>query len=174
MTYVKAFTAELNYYKKNGMSDEQIEQMYELFLEERRSDDRFRAHVRSMEGANLDTGTIMVQRGSQRRDSAKAEADPMNWSSIIPTVFVMVEEDHHEQYSDFLPIRDLLEKKELTDVLDEFNARKTTITEYLVRDYSQTEISDLLGVSNAAVSKQVAAIRAAVEPFAIKYHYITG
>lgn len=183
MNYRKEFLKEYKWLLKNGMTKEQIEQFYlgaarEVIL----SDDRYYKHNLPMygkdeeddnDGGNVEEfGTFSYQRGNQRKKSVAEEDDETGWCAIKLCVVIICSEDHPDIYDPSKPTAKQLEDDELRKAVKSLSKRRRFIFEMLMAGWPQNAIASHLGISCAAVSKNVTAIRQALEPY--KKHLIQG
>lgn len=178
MNYRKEFLKEYKWLLKNGMTKEQIEHFYlgaarEVIL----SNERFYKHNLLMCGqeedaddSNNDSGRFVYQRGSQRKKSVAEEEDETGWCAIKLCVVIICSEDRPDIYDPSKPTAKQLEDDELRKAVEGLSKRRRFIFEMLMAGWPQNAIASHLGISCAAVSKNVTAIRQTLEPY--KKHLI--
>ena len=79
-------------------------------------------------------------------------------------------EDYPFSYRESLPIMDQITDRRLRSIIESFSPRKRLIVELLVQNYTGVEIAHYLGISPAAVSKHLSAIREALRPYHDAYY----
>ncbi len=186
MKYIKEFMAEYRYLKKNGMTEEAVEEFYtSVAYDAIASDWRYTAHNLSLFG-NSDNGlspdTFAYPRGSVRKANKTAdELEAMEkgdsaWSSIKLIVVPLTAKERADEadnlYAESVHITRQLESREMQQTIRSMSERRQYILELMVDGWSQTAIAEKLGISIAAVCKHIKAIREALEPFYREEHWL--
>jgi len=177
MNYRKEFLGEYKRLQRSGMTEEQIEQFYlgaarEVIL----SDDRYYKHNLPMYGKDEEDdndggnnveefGTFSYQRGSQRKKSVAEKEDETGWCAIKLCVTMLCSEDRPDIYDASIPITKQLENDALCNAIEGLTERRRYIFDMLMAGWPQNIIAKTLGISCAAVSKNVTAIRQTLEPY---------
>lgn len=178
MKYRKDFEPEHLWLLKNGFPEKDIESFYlDAALDILRSNDRHKEHNLPMYGKpdaedGCQSDAIVYRRGSVRKKSDAEKEDQTGWCWMKLCVTPLYCEDVMDVYLESVSVLEQVGDEELNLAISHLTERQQLILELLVDEWSQTKIAAHLGVSCAAVSKQVHTIRKALEPYYSEYHWL--
>lgn len=175
-SYYSDFYDDYLFLKSLGMSEEYINEFFfSVAYESIRNDINFNKHNRPMfsqdEERNrlLDSGIFTYRLASQTEEEEKEQ---MGWSSIKVSVTVLSTEDNTDIYIENVEITEQLADKELQDAVHSLSDRQQKILELMVDGWPQKKIAAHLGISGAAVCKNVETIRKRLGPYYRKNHWL--
>ncbi len=177
MQYVKDFMPEYRYLKENGMPEEMIEEFYNSVAHAVIKDDwKYKAHNSPLNATGEDTGlqagAFVYQRGTLREKPEEKKDTSTGWSSIKLCVIPLRCEDDHDVYIEKVDIVEQLESPELQHAIRSLPDRRQEIIELLNDEWSQRQIAQKFGITEAAVSRHVRIIRDAVTPYYRENHWL--
>ena len=178
MEYRKDFEPEHQWLLKNGFPEEDIESFYlDTELDILRSNDRHNRHDLPMYGkpdseGNDQADVIACRRGSVRKKSDAEKEDRTGWCWMKLCITPLYYEDETDVYLESVSVLEQLGDEKLNLAISRLTERQQLILELLVDEWSQTRIAAHLGVSCAAVSKQVRVIQKTLEPYYSELHYL--
>ena len=110
------------------------------------------------EGRDNETSEELELAGDEERDLT-------GWSSIRVSATSLSTEDNTDVFIEEISIFEQLGDEDLLHEVYSLSAQQQEILEMLVRNFKQKDIAKYFGISEAAVSKHVRAIRKKMEPY---------
>ncbi len=176
--YVKEFFPEYRRLIEDGMTEEQVEAFYPLWLEINRSDKRFENNTWRFgvgtTGSVID-GSVMIPwrydgtqaRCRQYREQSKQSEEQLDtsWASLNPK-----KHDISVRDTDRFDREELSE--ELYMLLKSMPELDTLIVDLLTIGMQKQEVAQQLGISRKTVSKHMEPIRETLRPYFVKHHML--
>ena len=168
-----SFTQEAAWLRACGMEEGQILEFRDsIALSVYRSNKRYKAHNLPLygQGDGEDGGNPDVfayQRGADKKRDMSSKKEQTDWTSIRLIVVPLATEDDYQRdvYLEAWDIVEQLDNPGLQAAIREMPEKRQYILELMIDGWSQREIAQKLGVSDAAITKQVKKIREALKPF---------
>lgn len=142
------------------------------------NDENYHRHNRSLEsnmaGKTHSSDIFYYRRGSEKAEK-KSEAeleDTTGWCNIKIIMVPLVAEDDSDHYLEHVEITEQLADKELQEAIMSLSSVQQEILELVLDDWPQIEIAKRLGISAAAVCKNIGTIRKRLEPYFRFNHWL--
>lgn len=167
--YNKAFGKEHEEFLSQGMTEEQIEAFYPLWLEQYRSDHRFAQHVRLF-GEETENGCYAFQWGAQRKEKG-AGKETTDWSTIKLGIYDFAAPVKEPRFDE--TVLDSFGDEELQEKLSKLSSTIKQTIEYLSMGRKKSDIAQNEHVSPAAITHRIEKIQGVFMDYAQRLHLIT-
>lgn len=166
--YNKAFQKEYKKFLSKGMTEEQIEAFYPVWLEQYRSDDRFVKHVRLF-GNETENGCYAFRWGAQRKEKGASE-ETDDWSVIKLSIHSFEAKTKEPQFDE--SVLDEIGDDDLNDQLRQFSPTIQQTIEKLSLGRKKQDIARSDHVSCAAITHRIEKFKGLFEEYGRKYHLL--
>ena len=142
------------------------------------NDESYRRHNRSLESnmaSEKHSPDIFCYRRGSEKAEKKSEAeleDTTGWCNIKIIMVPLVAEEDSEHYLEHVEITEQVADKELREAIMSLSSMQQEILELVLDDWPQIEIAKRLGISAAAVCKNIGTIRKRLEPYFRFNHWL--
>lgn len=167
--YNKAFGKEHEEFLSQGMTEEQIEAFYPLWLEQYRSDSRYKKHKRTFVNENSN-GCYAFRWGAQRKEKGAGQKTT-DWSSIKLHICTFAAPPDEPQFDE--TILDTFGDEELQEKLRRLSPIIQLTIVLLSQGSKKKDIAQNEHISPAAITPRIKKIQEVFEDYAKKYHLIT-